>query len=161
MNTHNEHEWLRKLVGHWTFETVCQMGPDKPPMKTTGTEVVRALGEFWIIGEIVGGMPDGSSHTSIITLGFDLVQGRFVGTFVSTIMPDLWIYDGSLDADGKRLTLDAQSPSFAGDGSISKYQDVIDIIDDNHHTLSSNAQKPDGTWVQFMTARYSRASEGK
>ncbi|MBY0572354.1 MAG: DUF1579 domain-containing protein [Undibacterium sp.] len=27
------------------------MEPDQPPMKSTGSEVVRLLGNFWIIGD--------------------------------------------------------------------------------------------------------------
>jgi hypothetical protein len=39
-----EHEWLHKLVGEWSFEGECGMGPDQPPMKSTGTETVRSAG---------------------------------------------------------------------------------------------------------------------
>lgn len=28
-----EHEWLNKLVGNWTFEAECFMGPGQPTMK--------------------------------------------------------------------------------------------------------------------------------
>lgn len=42
-----EHEWLHKLVGEWSFEGECGMGPDQPPMKSTGSETVRSLGGLW------------------------------------------------------------------------------------------------------------------
>ena len=42
-----EHQWLHKLVGKWTFEGECSMGPDQPPMKNTGKETVRSLGGLW------------------------------------------------------------------------------------------------------------------
>jgi len=29
-----EHLWLQRLVGEWTVETECQMGPDQPPART-------------------------------------------------------------------------------------------------------------------------------
>ncbi|TXT39001.1 MAG: ribulose kinase [Planctomycetota bacterium] len=54
-----EHQWLQRLVGEWTFEAECSMGPDQPPMKSTGSEVVRSLGGLWTIGEGQGEMPDG------------------------------------------------------------------------------------------------------
>ena len=27
-----EHQWLQQLVGEWTAEMECVMGPDQPPM---------------------------------------------------------------------------------------------------------------------------------
>jgi len=45
-----EHQWLQQLVGEWTFETECSMGPDQPPIKNAGRETVRSLGGFWTIG---------------------------------------------------------------------------------------------------------------
>ncbi|MGH8526826.1 MAG: DUF1579 family protein, partial [Gammaproteobacteria bacterium] len=36
-----EHQWLQKLVGEWTFESDCGMGPGKPNEKFKGTESVR------------------------------------------------------------------------------------------------------------------------
>lgn len=35
-----EHQWLQKLVGEWTYESEALMGPDQPPVKSTGTETV-------------------------------------------------------------------------------------------------------------------------
>ena len=39
-----EHAWLQKLVGEWSFEGECVMGPDQPAFKSTGAETVRSLG---------------------------------------------------------------------------------------------------------------------
>jgi hypothetical protein len=71
------------------------------------------------------------------------------------MMTHLWIYDGSLDAGGKVLTLDAEGPNFNQDG-MAKYQDVIEFVDDDHRTLKSQIQQPDGSWLHFMTAHYHR-----
>ena len=43
-----------------------------------------------------------------------------------------------------------------GDGTFAKYQDVIQFQDDNNRTLTSRILMPDGSWYQFMEARYSR-----
>lgn len=29
----SEHGWLQKLVGEWTCESNCKMGPDEPEMR--------------------------------------------------------------------------------------------------------------------------------
>jgi hypothetical protein len=71
-------------------------------------------------------------------------------------MTHLWIYNGSLDATGRILTLDAEGPSFAGDGAMAKYQDIIEFENDDLRTLSSQILGPDGQWFRFMTACYRR-----
>ena len=151
-----EHQWLQRLVGEWAVEGECSMGPDQPPMKNTGREIVRSLGGLWTIGEGSGESPDGGNCDSIMTLGFDPQTKRFVGTFVASMMTHLWPYNGTLDATEKILTLDSEGPSFADDGTMAKYQDIIEFLDDNHRTLSSQYLGPDGQWIPFMKAHYRR-----
>ena len=43
----DEHRWLHRLVGDWTFEGEAVMGPDQPPARMTGRERVRMLGDAW------------------------------------------------------------------------------------------------------------------
>ena len=151
-----EHKWLQRLVGEWTYEHECSMGPDQPPMKATGTESVRSLGGLWTVGEGQGKMPDGGPATTIMTLGYDPQTKRFVGTFIGSMMTHLWIYNGTLDAAGKVLTLDTEGPDFSGGPDLVPYQDIIEFVDDNHRTLSSQLRGPDGKWNMFMTAHYCR-----
>ena len=145
-----EHLWLSRLVGEWTFEAECSMGPDQPAMKFKGTETVRSLGGLWTVGHGEG------ACSSIMTLGFDPQLKRFVGTFVASVMTQLWVYNGSLDADEKVLTLDTEGPSFAGDGTMAKYQDIIEFVSDDHRRLSSQMLGADGQWIGFMKAEYRR-----
>jgi len=150
-----EHQWLQKLVGEWTYETECHMGPDQPS-KFTGSEKVRSLGGLWIIAEGEGEMPGGGKANMIMTLGYDPQQKRYVGTWIGSMMTHLWVYDGSMDATGKILTLAAEGPSFTTEGKMGKYRDVIEIKTDNHRILSSHFLGDDGKWQQFMTAHYRR-----
>jgi hypothetical protein len=151
-----EHKWLQKLVGQWSVEGECSMGPDQPTMKSTGTEMVRSVGGLWTLGEGRGEMPGGGEMTSFMTLGFDPAQKRFVGTFIASAMTHLWVYNGTLDAAGKVLTLDTEGPDFSGGPGMVKYQDIIEFVSDDHRTLKSRLQGPDGKWQNFMTAQYRR-----
>lgn len=151
-----EHEWLQQLVGEWTSESECDMGPDQPS-KFRGTETVRTLGGLWTICEGRGEMPGGGLSQSIMTLGYDPQKKRFVGTFIASVMTYLWIYDGSLDAARKVLTLDCEGPSFSGDGKMAKYQDIIEIQGPDQRTLSARVLGEDGKWGPFfMTVMYRR-----
>src|SRR5262249_12439944 len=106
-----EHHWLQKLVGDWTFETECIMGPDQPPEKFAGSERVRSLGGVWVLCEGRGETPGGGTGLTLMTLGYDPVKKRFVGSFIGSMMTHLWIYDGALDPAAKILTLDTEGPS--------------------------------------------------
>lgn len=150
-----EHEWLRRMEGRWTFNVTCVMGPDQPESSFEGREVVRSFGGLWIIGEGEGSMPGGGTSQSVITLGFDPKKGRFVGTFISSMMDHMWHYVGSLDADQKTLTLDTEGPSFDQQG-MAKYQDIFTMVDDDHRTLHSQVLGADGKWTRFMSGHYHR-----
>lgn len=153
----SEHRWLLKLVGNWTYEHDCNMGPDHPPMKCNGRQGTVALGNLWTIGEMENAGPDGQMTKSIISVGFDPARGKFVGSFVSGCMPQLWIYEGSLDDNQKVLTLDSEGPNFAGDGTLAKYQDIIEFVDNDHYFFYSQVQNADGSWTRFMNGKYTRA----
>ena len=155
-----EHQWLQKLVGNWTSESECASGPDQPPHKMKGTETVRSLGGLWTLGEGQGEMPGGGVAQMLMTLGYDPQKKRFVGTWIGSMMTHLWVYDGELDAAGRVLTLNAEGPRFnaegKADGSMAKYQDIIEFKSDDHRTLTSRALGEDGKWQEFMTAHYRR-----
>jgi hypothetical protein len=68
------------------------MGQDQPPMKSTGKQSTRSLGSLWTLAEMESNGPDGQPMRSVITLGFDPVKQRFVGTFVASCMTYLWPY---------------------------------------------------------------------
>lgn len=152
-----EHEWLKRLVGEWAFDSKCQMEPGQPPAQTSGTESVRAVGDLWVVGEGQGSMPGGGTCSMIITLGFDPAKERFVGTFIVSIMPGLWIYDGVLDPTGRKLTLDTEGPAMSANGSRrARYQDIIELPEDGGRLLRSRMLDEAGSWNEFMVARYRR-----
>jgi hypothetical protein len=158
MNTEpqNEHKWLQKLVGEWTYESECSMGSDKPPEKFKGSESVRSLGDLWVLCEGRGEMPGGGMATTLMTLGYDPQKQRYVGTWVGSMMTHLWVYDGYLDPEEKVLMLNAEGPSWAEEGKLAKYKDVIEIQSEDHRVLRSHMLGDDGQWHQFMTAHYRR-----
>lgn len=152
-----EHEWLTRLVDDWTVEGECSMGPDKPPFKSKMKETVRSLGGLFIVAEGEGQMPDGESVSTIMTLGYNPLTKRYVGTWVGSMMTHMWVYDGEMDATGKVLTLNAEGPSWSDPTKRARYQDIIEIVNDDHRILKSRTQNEDGQWAEFfMTAHYHR-----
>ena len=153
-----EHRWLERLVGDWTFEGDATMQPGDAPTSHTGTEHVRPLGGAWVVCEMAGDPPGGGTGRSVMLLGFDPARDRFVGTFASSELAFLWLYEGTLDEAGRVLTLDTEGPSFSGDGGMARYRDLIELDGDGRRTLRSLVQGADGAWTEFMVVRYRRAA---
>jgi hypothetical protein len=114
------------------------------------------VGGVWIVADGQAEMPGGGTGTMIMTLGFDSRTGRFVGSWVGSMMTHMWLYDGVLDAGGMTLPLEAEGPSMAGDGTLARYKDVIEIRSSDERVMTSHVLGEDGAWRQFMTATYRR-----
>lgn len=150
----SEHKWLEKFIGDWKFEHSCQM-PDGSKSTTCGAMTCRSLGGLWLICESDGQSPDGSAWSSIMTVGFDPTQNQYVGTFIGSMMANIWPYYGTLDATGKRLPLYSEGLKFDGSG-IGKYRDAIEIVDVDTWLFTSEFQSDDGKWVQLLNGKHTR-----
>jgi hypothetical protein len=151
-----EHRWLGRLVGDWTFSHDAPTSDDARLTRIEGTETFRAIGPLWVQGNAVNPMPEGGMAESLMTLGWDPTTGRFVGTWVGSMMPTLWVYDGELDTTGQVLSLYSNGPAMDGSGTLVPYKDEIRFIDDNTRTLTGHTRTPDGNWTAFMTVDYRR-----
>lgn len=154
-----EHRWLARLAGEWTFEG--RMIPDEPQYRATGTETVRMLGEAWMLAEANGTMASGCETGSLMTIGFDPETGRFNGTFVASTMTSLWLYDGALDEGGKSLRLQSEGPRFDGQPGKALYEDEIEIVSEDERRLNARIRGDDGAWTLFMTTTYRRNRRGE
>jgi len=68
-------------------------------------EVVQSLGGLWIVAK-GGEIPDGGTGNTIMTLGYDPQNNRYVGTFIGSMMMHLWILQWLTRCSEKTLTLD-------------------------------------------------------
>lgn len=149
-----QHQWLQQLVGSWQMEGKAVM-PDGGSMESTGSETVSTLGGLWVVCEGESRLPDGTVGFMRMSLGYDPAKQKFTGTWIGSMMNQMWVYEGDLDQTGKVLTLNTEGPGFE-EGTIGQYRDIITMADNDHRILTSEAQGKDGTWTQFMRADYYR-----
>lgn len=145
-----EHAFLERMVGLWEV-TSTGMGNDEK-----WVEVVRSLHGIWFVAEANGEMPGGGAATTVLTLGYDPAKGKYVGSWIGSMMAHLWVYEGEVSPDGDTLSLYTTGPDFAEEGKICDYREQIVFKDDDHRIFNSSAKQPDGTWKQFMEAQYTR-----
>ncbi|TCR03060.1 uncharacterized protein DUF1579 [Neorhizobium sp. JUb45] len=144
-----EHGFLDRLVGTWDVTSEMSEG-------TPWVENVRSLAGIWVIAEGNGEMPGGEGPaTTVLTLGFDAAKEKYVGTWLGSMMDNLWVYEGEIEPDGRTLSLYTTGPSMSGDG-MADYREQITFLTDDHRTFTSSAKQPDGSWKYFMEAHYRR-----
>jgi hypothetical protein len=57
---------------------------------------------------------------------------------------------------GDVLNLYTTGPDFENEGKLADYREQIVFTDHDHRIFNSSARQPDGSWKQFMEARYTR-----
>lgn len=150
-----EHQWLKQFVGKWETQSEGTMGPSQPTVKAKGTLDGRMLGGFWVVNELQMDVM-GSSVTGIQTIGYDPAKKKYVGTWVDSMMNHLWNYEGSVDATGKILTLDAMGPNFMVPGKQTMFRDAYEFKSADHVIATSSMMGEDGKWIVFMTGHMTR-----
>jgi Protein of unknown function (DUF1579) len=153
-----EYEWLHQFVGEWETDMECTMEPGKPALKSKGTERVRSIGELWIVAEGQSVVMD-KPMKSILTLGYDPGQKKYVGTWVGSCMTYLWHYKGSVDQSGKALTLETEGPCPQFDGTVTKFREVIEVKSKDNRVFTSSMQGRDGKWATIAIINYRRKKE--
>jgi hypothetical protein len=150
-----EHAWLQQLSGEWTAETEAVMEPGKPAVKSTGTESIKSLGEFWSIAEIKGQMM-AQPFTGNMVLGYNADNKKYVATWVDSMTSKMWNYEGSIDPSGKVLTLETEGVCPMHPGKTTKFKETLEIKDKDHKVYSSSMLGEDGKWVTMMTSHAHR-----
>lgn len=154
-----EHRWLQKFVGEWDTTTEAVTGPDQPPTKYHGTIESKMIGQFWVVNRLAVDLP-GVNMRGMQTIGYDSGKQKFVGTWVDSMMNHLWIYEGTLDDSGNKLTLEAEGPNMMAEGKTTKYRDAYEFKSPDHIVVTSSMLGEDGKWITFMTGESKRKKPG-
>ena len=150
-----EHDFLQALVGSW--DAIADATGSNPE-HDVWREMVRSLEGLWIVCEGHGRMPGGGSAATLLTLGYDPAIGKYVGTWIDTIINHLWIYQGSLEPDGRTLVLETSGPDMTAPGRTAQYRERITLHDADNRSFASSVLTEAGDWQTLMTMRYRRSA---
>jgi hypothetical protein len=149
-------EFLQRLEGRWSVIAEATPGPGQPPVRNESRVVARLLAGKWLVAEGTGTAPGGQAVISILTLGHDPAEGRFIGTWISSMQTHLWQYTGMLNPAGTALTLETRGPILGDPATTANYREIIEIESADHHVIRSMILGPDGKWFEFARAEYRR-----
>ncbi len=150
-----EHEWLRQFAGEWESEAEAPTAPGQPPVTCKGTISARMLGGFWVVSDIKGDM-FGTQITALQTIGYDPQTKKYVATWVDSTLNHLWKCEGTVDATGTTLTLEADGPNMLHPGKLARFRDTYEFKSKDHIVTTSSCLGDDGKWVTFMTSNTRR-----
>lgn len=150
-----EHEKLLRAVGEWDVAGKFWMeGPGTPPMETTGTETVTALGGFWVEGVYKSdfmGMPfEGHGGAT-----FDPIKQHYVTTWRDSMSPTFFHMTGSMDGD--TLTCTGMGPDCMT-GADAMHRTVETGCGTDERVFSMYMTAADGAEIQMMELTYTRRS---
>lgn len=145
-----EHAFLNRLVGRW------QVSAKDMTDGEDWVEEVRSLNGIWFLAEGRGKMPGGMPATTVLTLGHNSATGKYIGSWIGTMMEHMWVYEGDLSEDGTTLSLYTTGPSFSDPSVTQAYREQIIFTGDDTRVFTSSAGQPDGGWHAFMRADYTR-----
>lgn len=152
-----EHAWLKKLIGKWRVEAEM-MSFSGGTFAATGEETVTSFGELWVLGEGRQDFEDGNSVEYRSGYGFDLTFRDYRAFYLMSVSSHLWKYAGTLSDDEKTLTLIGEGPDMTSDGGTSNYKNVIELVDEDHRTVTMYGETSPGEWTWFSTEKYTRVS---
>lgn len=141
-----EHEWLQRFAGEWESDVRIFMDPEAPPMQVTATESFRSVGGFWLVGDIRGQMEGMPPFEGVYTIGYNPEEGKYVGTWVESTTSILRTYEGSVDPDGRTLTMETEGPCPMRPGEHVRMRDVTEFRNDDHRVVTSSLLI-DGEWI--------------
>jgi len=146
-----QHEWLHQFLGEWENTSETLAGPGGEPVEWSSTETIRSVGGLWIVSDCL--VETGGQHfAAMMTVGYDLRKGAFVGSWVDSAQMTLWSYVGQLDEERRVLTLEAEGPSMVNPSRTAQYRDQLELVGPDTKRMTSSVLEPDGSWSVFMTA---------
>jgi hypothetical protein len=148
-----EHELLKNEAGTWDA-TVEMLGMGPTPATSKGSEnnTLMANG-LWLITDFKSemmGMPFHGHGTS----GWDPGKKKYVGTWVDSMSPGVFLFEGTYDASTKTLTSVMVGPDMTG--KMQKMRSVSEYKSPDSRTFSMYAVGPDGKEALNMRISYTR-----
>ena len=148
------HEMMAKTAGDWKTTIKFWMDPTGEPMVTEGTSKAEMiLGGRYLketSNSTVMGMPmEGMSIT-----GYDNFTKEFTSIWIDNMGTGTTVAKGTYDKETKTITLHGSMVD-PMTGKDTKYRQVLNIIDDNHHTFEMFVDH-DGQEVKNMEVDYTR-----
>jgi hypothetical protein len=150
------HQQLEPLIGRFDAQVLHFMGPDQPPMESSGTmENSWTLGGRFVLSQYRGeamGLP----FEGLGLLGYDTLKQKYVGNWADSMATSLWpTATGDSNDDGNAITL-SRVMTDQMSGELVKVRDVTTIVDHDHFTYEMFITRPGTEEAKALEIHYTR-----
>lgn len=140
-----EHEFLKRFVGEWECTTETSFAPGKT-VTTKGTMTAHMIGNFWVVIDRKADI-GGYAYHGRATYGFNSRKKKYVGTWMDSMAPILWQYEGKADGDSLAVESEGPHPSLPGNH---KFRNTWDFKSDDEVVLTSEMEGRDGKMIGIL-----------
>jgi len=152
------HKVLQRMVGKWntTMKLWSAAAPTAPPTESTGVSESRMiLGGRFVLEEASGSVMRMPMQRMSI-LGYDNFTKNYTLIFYSNLETSTNIASGTLDADGRTLTLRGEFVEPQGKYG---FRNVVRLQSDDVHVFESYRVMPDGKELKLIEQVYTRVKQ--
>ncbi|SEQ05485.1 DUF1579 domain-containing protein [Nitrosomonas ureae] len=148
------HKLFTSLTGSWTTKTKEWMDPQKPAVESTGSvDIKLLLGGRFLQQEITGSM-HGKPYSGIWTVAYDNLLKQYVSTWIDTMSTQIFIMNGTANADGKTITLTGQHAEVGG--GYMAHRAIWKIVDGNAQEFIMYGTHHGGDEMKMLEVIYTR-----
>lgn len=150
-----EHELLASNVGVWNVECEFNMGPGQPPMKVNARETVERFGGFYTVSLFESEM-FGAPYKGRATVGYDPQKKKYVSTWIDSMSPSIFAFEGGYDAGRKKLEMHGEGPDCMG-GAMAQYRTTEERVNPNERIFEMFMTSPGQPEMKLFRHHYRRA----
>ena len=148
-----EHKLLERLAGEWHFEKLfAPQDGSKPQNLGTGTISAESVGGFFVVSRWSGKVY-GTDYKASQSLGYDIKQKKYTGSWIDSTMSYRWELSGTVDEKSQELTITASGPGPTG--GTCTFRERYQFQSADSITIIGEMQKGE-KWVTFITTRLTR-----
>ncbi len=147
-----QHARMMESVGTWDVKAKHFMEPGKPPMEATAVERIDAVGGFWVVSRYDSNIM-GQPFVGHGTMGYSPERRAYFMTWIDSMSPFCFQFEGNYDASGKVLTMKSKGPDMQG--GMTDWRSVTEHKDKDHIVFKMFMMTPHGE-MQLMENAYTR-----
>lgn len=151
-----EHASLVESAGTWSVECTYFWDPSGEPTQLVARETVELVGDLWSVSrfscELMGQPFEGRA-----TLGFEPTTGMWVSTWIDSMVPFLFRFEGGYDEAGTTRSMHGKGP-VPGTGSpeLVDYRTTEERLDPDRRRFEMFISMPDGNEAKVLSYLYTR-----
>lgn len=149
-----QHKMMKGMVGTWAVAGKMWMEPGKPPVESTYTAEMKAVGDLWCTEDMTGTFM-GKPFIGHGIHGYDNAKAKFVGVWVDNMGSWIMSSEGTADATGKIITSTGNEfDPLTGKTGVAK--SVMTAESDTKHKMEMFKTGADGKEVKMMELVYTK-----